>query len=108
MILPTNQPWSGEMSKLSHSHQPTMDQIDAEKIRDDGFSMDKEANDFAMALLMPEEWLRKDLQALRGVDIESDVDGKIQRLAKKYKVSTNIMILRIGQLLRTMPDGAVK
>lgn len=58
--------------------------------------MDREANAFAMELLMPEEWLRADLAKLGGVDIEDE--QRIGRLAKKYGVSSPVMILRIAQL----------
>lgn len=85
------------MSKLSHSHQPTMDQIDAERIRENGFDMDAEANQFAMELLMPEELLRTEIEKMGGFgDIESG-DG-YKRLAKKFRVSESIMTLRLGQL----------
>jgi Zn-dependent peptidase ImmA (M78 family) len=58
---------------------------------------DREANAFAMALLMPEDWLLDDIDELGGIDVESD--EKIKRLAKRYHVSEQMMTLRIGQLL---------
>lgn len=58
--------------------------------------MDREANAFAMELLMPEEWLRADLAKLGGIDIEDE--RKIGKLAKKYGVSSPVMILRLAQL----------
>lgn len=57
--------------------------------------MEAEANAFAMELLMPEEWLRKDIAG--GFDIEDD--AKLKKLAKKYGVSMQVMALRIGQLM---------
>ena len=62
--------------------------------------MEREANYFAMCLLMPEEWLRRDVEAIGGVDIEDDV--AMTKLAKKYKVSVTLMAMRLGQL------GAIK
>lgn len=58
--------------------------------------MDKEANIFAMELLMPRDWLLADLKELGSIDIESDPN--IKRLAKRYQVSEQIMIMRIVQL----------
>ena len=59
---------------------------------------DREANEFAMQLLMPDAWLAKDIADLGGVDIE---DGEaIGKLAKKYGVSATLMTVRIGQLMR--------
>lgn len=74
----------------------------AQKRADDAYAreheiMEKEANYFAMCLLMPEEWLRKDMV---GLDITDDV--AIARLAKKYKVPISVMAMRIGQLI---PNG---
>jgi Zn-dependent peptidase ImmA (M78 family) len=57
----------------------------------------REANAFAMALLMPEDWLRRDIEKLGGIDIE-DVQ-KVGKLAKRYRVSVQVMTLRIGQLM---------
>lgn len=66
--------------------------------------MEAEANAFAMELLMPEEWLRRDIAEMGGVDVEDD--AKVQRLAKRYKVSNSIMAIRIGQLIeRDTPHG---
>lgn len=59
--------------------------------------MCREANAFAMALLMPEDWLRQDVAKMGGVDIEDD--EKVGKLAKKYRVSIQVMTLRLGQLM---------
>lgn len=57
---------------------------------------EREANYFAMALLMPEDWVRADIKKLGGVDI---ADGQqIAQLAKKYKVDATLMTVRIAQL----------
>lgn len=58
--------------------------------------MEREANYFAMCLLMPEAFLRKDIQALGGIDIEDD--KTMSKLAKKYGVSITMLTLRLGQL----------
>ena len=58
---------------------------------------DLEANEFAMHLLVPTEFLRKDLIAMGGIDIADDKDLKI--LAHKYQVSQTIMALRIEQVI---------
>lgn len=54
-----------------------------------------EATHFAMELLMPEQWLRADLEG-KVVDLEND--EMIKRLAKRYKVSEQLMTIRIAQL----------
>ncbi len=61
-------------------------------------NMDKEANQFAMELLMPRDWLLADVEKMRGIDIEGD-DKKVMQLAKRYKVSVQAMTIRLGQLL---------
>lgn len=63
-------------------------------------AMEAEANAFAMELLMPEEWLCADIVAMGGIDIEDEAG--IQKLAKRYRVSKQVMTVRIGQLLRTI------
>ena len=55
-----------------------------------------EANKFAAALLMPEEFLRRDL--LRMDIDETDPDQAIQTLAVRYKVSRRAMELRLLNL----------
>lgn len=59
--------------------------------------IDREANAFAMELLMPRKFMLADLAKMGGVDIEDD--QKIDQLAKRYRVSRQVMTLRIGQLL---------
>ena len=59
-------------------------------------AMDREANAFAMELLMPEFLLLPELEKMGGCDIE---DGKkLKRLADKFRVSPQVMAVRIGQL----------
>lgn len=57
-----------------------------------------EANSFAMELLMPEAWLRRDVKALGGIDLEDEKE--IRKLADRYRVGEQIMTLRLGQLLK--------
>lgn len=54
-----------------------------------------EANLFAMALLMPEELVRKELA--KGIDIAEDEE--IKKLAKKFQVPIGLMAIRIGQIM---------
>lgn len=64
-------------------------------------AMEVEANAFAMELLMPEDWLRAEIARMGGVDIEDE--RKMKALAKKFRVSEPVMILRLGQLSERMP-----
>ena len=59
-------------------------------------NMEAEANAFAMELLMPADWLRADIESMGGIDIEDD--AKLTKLAKKYRVSLQVMAIRIGEL----------
>ena len=58
---------------------------------------EREANLFAMLLLMPEKHLREDLKEVGEIDLlgslESDV--KIAKLAEKYKVTSVMMTMRL-------------
>ncbi len=57
---------------------------------------EREANYFAMCLLMPESFVRAEIKKLGTVDA---VDGSgIEKLARIFKVSIPLMTLRIGQL----------
>jgi Zn-dependent peptidase ImmA (M78 family) len=60
------------------------------------WTKDREANAFAMELLMPEAWLRRDVSAMGGIDI--DDEKTVAKLAKKYRVSAGVMTLRLGEL----------
>lgn len=55
-----------------------------------------EANRFAAEILMPEEFLRADLEDL-GL-VTADDDHAISRLAKRYKVSKQAMTIRLTSL----------
>lgn len=59
--------------------------------------MNRDANIFAMELLMPEHMLRRDIERIGGIDFEDET--AVKRLAKKYRVSLTVMAVRIGQLI---------
>jgi Zn-dependent peptidase ImmA (M78 family) len=65
--------------------------------------IEHEANIFAMELLMPREFLLKDLKAMGGIDVSDDDD--VAKLAKKYRVSQDLMAIRIGQLIEAPGDN---
>jgi Zn-dependent peptidase ImmA (M78 family) len=50
---------------------------------------------------MPEDWLRRDIKALGGIDIQDD--KSVAKLAKRYRVSVQVMTLRIGHLMIPLP-----
>ena len=58
---------------------------------------DIEANLFAIELLIPWDWICKDIDRLGGIDVESDPN--IQVLAKRYQVSEQLMTFRIASLI---------
>lgn len=55
-----------------------------------------EANLFAMALLMPEEWVRREVHRSKGFDLADPV--ALKALAKKFQVSEGLMAIRVGQI----------
>ena len=57
---------------------------------------EKEANYFAAELLMPEKFLRQDLRGKR-LDLFDDGE-ELQKLARKYKVSTQALTFRLTNL----------
>lgn len=59
--------------------------------------MDREANEFSMQLLVPSDFLRAELTKIGGIDLEDD--RAIAKLARKFRVSMQVMTLRIGQEL---------
>lgn len=56
--------------------------------------MDREATAFAMELLMPTEFIRAELAKMPPLDI--DDQRSIEQLAKKFKVSPQVMLLRLA------------
>jgi len=65
--------------------------------RDSGKGREEyEANLFAAELLMPKDFIESDLNG-REIDIESDTI--VEELAKRYKVSSLAMSIRLSDLL---------
>jgi Zn-dependent peptidase ImmA (M78 family) len=64
---------------------------------------DREANYFAMCLLMPEQFLRRDIAEMGGIDLTED--RPIRKLAQRYGVSVAMMALRLRQLQLTGDAG---
>ena len=58
---------------------------------------EREANLFAMYLLMPEEMVRKQVKKLGG-SLDINDDKNIKTLARKFAVSEQLMTLRIAQI----------
>lgn len=85
------------MSKLAHSHQPTMDLIEARRMAaGDGWDMDDEATRFACELLVPEPFIRDDLANMKPHDVDDDL--WLERLCKRYNVSRGVMLARLRLL----------
>jgi Zn-dependent peptidase ImmA (M78 family) len=62
-----------------------------------GYDLDeKEANLFAAELLMPERLLERDLAEIGRIDLEDQ--QSISELARRYRVSTQAMSIRLGYL----------
>lgn len=57
-----------------------------------------EANWFAAELLMPNQWIREDVEELGGIDLENDEE--IEELADKYEVSNAAMQYRLIRFVR--------
>lgn len=74
------------MSKIGREHHDNLSQIDWDRL-------DADANTFAIELLMPEEWVRRDAA---GVDLADD--RAVAKLAAQYHVPVALMAFRIGQL----------
>ena len=55
-----------------------------------------EANHFAMCLLMPREFVVREVQAMGGIDVGDD--QAIAALARKFGVQQTVMAMRLGQL----------
>ena len=60
--------------------------------------MEADANFFAMCLLIPRDFIVPDFHAMfpDGADVESEAG--IEKLAKRYGVSTQLMLLRLSHL----------
>ena len=60
---------------------------------------DREANNFAMALLMPETLVKRELDKMkRRARIEHDVSEVIKLLARKFEVDEYLVTIRLQQL----------
>lgn len=59
---------------------------------------EREANYFAMCLLVPEEFLRTEVKKMGGIDLCDDY--ALEKLAKKFKVSRTVMAVRIEQVFK--------
>lgn len=57
---------------------------------------EQEANLFAMELLMPERFVRDEVNKLGGIDLADD--EAMKGIAKKFRVNITLMAVRIGQL----------
>jgi Zn-dependent peptidase ImmA (M78 family) len=57
---------------------------------------EREANYFAMCLLMPEHFVRDEVAKMGGIDLTDD--KPLQKLAAKFRVSVGMMAIRLGQL----------
>lgn len=58
--------------------------------------LEDEANAFAMALLMPEKFVREAVAKAGGVDLSDD--KAIEKLAREFQVPNAVMAYRLGQL----------
>lgn len=65
-------------------------------------AIEAEANAFAMELLMPTDFLLRDIKQMGGIDIADDAG--ITKLAKKYRVAVSLVAVRIGQLMEEKND----
>jgi Zn-dependent peptidase ImmA (M78 family) len=57
--------------------------------------LDSEANEFAMALLMPRDWIRE-VESDVPFDVESD--PRINEMAKRCRVPLHLMVIRLARL----------
>lgn len=64
-------------------------------LTEDKRKKEREANLFAMLLLMPEKHLREDLKRIGDIDLLGDSDAEIAKLADKYKVTSSLMTMRL-------------
>jgi len=78
-----------------------LDQMFIVKNRDDrsaeGEDLEEvEANLFAAELLMPEQFLRRDIEEMKEFDIFEEIE--VKQLAERYKVSQQAMVIRLTHL----------
>lgn len=58
--------------------------------------IEREANQFAMSLLMPKEMLMDEINKIGGINLVDDT--QVMKLAKTFKVPITAMALRLGQI----------
>ena len=60
---------------------------------------DKEANHFAMCLLMPKDWVLDAFEEMfpNGIELTNE-ESPLQKLADKFQVTETMMWIRLGQL----------
>ncbi len=85
---------------LLHADQPLIVDNDGlsligRRTEGEDSTREREANAFAAALLMPEEWVR---QAVAGQEIPVEGDEKVAALARKFGVSQQAMMFRLMNL----------
>ena len=59
---------------------------------------EREANYFAMCLLMPEQFVRDEVKKMGGLDLVDDL--KLNKLARKFQVSDGMMAMRLEQVFQ--------
>lgn len=59
---------------------------------------EREANYFAMCLLMPEQFVRDEVKKMGGIDITDDI--ALNKLARKFGVSDGMMAMRLEQIFK--------
>lgn len=64
---------------------------------------DREANLFAMYLLMPEEFVRDEIGKIKNFNIMDD--KHVADLARKFKVSVPMMAYRLGMIFENSPQN---
>lgn len=60
--------------------------------------MDREANQFAMELLMPEDAMTTKIMGRRDIDLDLSDEWELNVLVKKYGVPDYWLITRVNQL----------
>jgi Zn-dependent peptidase ImmA (M78 family) len=87
---------------LHRSHRLRIDRAvltrsQGDHLRGKGDRDEVEANRFAAAVLLPDELLRHDVEARQPLDVLHD-EGAVRALARRYRVSTQALVLRLREL----------
>lgn len=73
-------------------------------IKQDNFEENREADLFAMHLLVPDDLLRKAIKGNNIVDILHN-EKAVRKLADRYKVTPGVIAARLGQFMeKEVPD----